>query len=334
MNYDFDLSRYSKIIVAFSGGKDSTASVLHLLDLGVPKDKIELWHHVIDGREGSTLMDWPATEDYCRKFGAAMGIKTFFSWKEGGFEREMLRDNSPTAPTKFEVEAESDNAVECGIEVLTSGGRGPKGTRNKFPQVSADLSVRWCSAYLKIDVASSAIRNQERFNDTKTLLLTGERAMESTARAKYNVFEPDRADNRMGRTKRWVDHWRNVHDWTEGQIWDIIKKYKILPHPAYRLGWGRLSCMKCIFGSHNQWATIDRVDPDGLQKIKNYENQFGVTIHRSFTIDERIQKGEVYETAFNEKILSSGMSKEYTEPIFTDTWELPAGAFGENAGPQ
>jgi len=32
---------YDKIIVFFSGGKDSTACVLHLLDLGVPKEDIE-----------------------------------------------------------------------------------------------------------------------------------------------------------------------------------------------------------------------------------------------------------------------------------------------------
>jgi tRNA(Ile)-lysidine synthase TilS/MesJ len=60
-----DLASYDVIIVAFSGGKDSAACVLHLLDLGVPKHKIELWHHLVDGREGSTLMDWPCTEAYC-----------------------------------------------------------------------------------------------------------------------------------------------------------------------------------------------------------------------------------------------------------------------------
>ena len=30
------------------------------------------------------------------------GIKLFKSWREGGFLREMLRNNSPTAPTSFE----------------------------------------------------------------------------------------------------------------------------------------------------------------------------------------------------------------------------------------
>lgn len=49
-----DLATYDHIIVAFSGGKDSWACLLHLLDLDVERKKIELWHHLVDGREGST----------------------------------------------------------------------------------------------------------------------------------------------------------------------------------------------------------------------------------------------------------------------------------------
>ena len=52
--------QYDKYIVAFSGGKDSTACFLHLLECGVPVEKIELWHHDIDGR-GRTFMDWEVT---------------------------------------------------------------------------------------------------------------------------------------------------------------------------------------------------------------------------------------------------------------------------------
>ena len=43
------LEEYDLIIVLFSGGKDSVAAYFRLLELGVPKEKIELWHHDIDG---------------------------------------------------------------------------------------------------------------------------------------------------------------------------------------------------------------------------------------------------------------------------------------------
>src|SRR5580700_7982813 len=143
-----DFSFYDYIIVAFSGGKDSLACVLHLLELGVDPSRIELWHHDVDG--GDPFMDWPCTPSYCRVIAKALGIAIYFSWREGGFRREMLRHNTPTAPTRFE---RPDGTV--GVK----GGQGQPNTRLKFPQVSADLSVRWCSAYLKIDVGSISIKN-------------------------------------------------------------------------------------------------------------------------------------------------------------------------------
>lgn len=47
---------YDKYIVSFSGGKDSTATFLYLLEHGVPVERIELWHQEIDGREKTFLI--------------------------------------------------------------------------------------------------------------------------------------------------------------------------------------------------------------------------------------------------------------------------------------
>lgn len=328
---------YDYIIVAFSGGKDSTACVLHLLEQGVDPEqiaspvryahsKIELWHHLVDGREGSTLMDWPVTEDYCRQFAKSLGLQIYFSWKEGGFEREMLRNGQKTAPSHFECPGD-----KCG---LAGGNRGKNGTRRKFPQVSANLSVRWCSAYLKIDICTRAINNQERFIGKKTLVITGERAEESVARAKYKTFEPDRSDNRNGkRIQRHVDHWRPVHSWSESKVWAIIERHGIIPHPAYRLGWGRLSCMSCIFGSDAQWASVNAIAGYHIKRIADYEEEFGLTIHRSKSVMERIQEVLPYPSIANSRLVDIALSKEYHAPIFTNDWKLPSGAFGEANGP-
>jgi 3'-phosphoadenosine 5'-phosphosulfate sulfotransferase (PAPS reductase)/FAD synthetase len=189
-NHIIDLFSYDKYIVSFSGGKDSTATFLYLLDHGVPTDRIELWHQEIDGRE-KTFFDWEITPDYCRRFAEAFVVAIYFQWKEGGFYRELMRENSFTAPNCFELPG-------GGID-RTGGQRGKLFTRCKFPQCSPDLKVRWCSSYLKIDVCSSAIINQQRFRGIRTLVLSGERGEESAARAKYNIFEPDRADLRNGR---------------------------------------------------------------------------------------------------------------------------------------
>lgn len=319
-----ELLTYTYIIVMFSGGKDSIASFLHLLEIGIPRENIILWHHDVDGREGERLFDWPVTAKYCQAFADAFDVPLYFSWKVGGFEREMLRENALTAPTKFETF--DGRVAEVG------GKRGKKNTRMQYPATVASLTTRWCSAYLKIDVSAAAIRNQEEFRHAKTLVITGERAQESVARANYECFEIDRSDARNGRLGRHVDHWRPVHSWSEGKVWQIIERWCVNPHPAYRLGWGRLSCLWCIFGNKNQMCSAAEIDPIAYLKHVQYEKMFGKTIHRKLSLPERVAKGEPYPS-LNKKDIEAAMSTEWHEPMILDKWTLPAGAYGESDGP-
>lgn len=319
-----DIQSYDQYVVAFSGGKDSLACVLHLLEQGIDRDQIELWHHDVDGQEGSTLMDWNCTRDYCRKVAKALDIKLYFSWKVGGFEREMERDESLTAPIMFEC--------PDGTTHQAGGILGKKNTRKMFPQVSANLSVRWCSAYLKIDVGRIAINNQTRFLNTRTLFLSGERAEESAARSNYKTFEDHSCDRHGTRVERTVHHWRPVHAWTEQQVWNIIKRWQINPHPAYYLGWGRLSCMTCIFANANQWASAAAIDSDKVERIAKYEDSFGKTIHRIFSVREQVAEGQPYR-AMTDDMIAVARSDKYELPVFVDEWKQPAGAFGDCTGP-
>lgn len=321
-----NLSHYDKVIVCFSGGKDSTASLLHLLDSGIDKAKVELWHHDIDGAEPESFMDWPVTKAYCKAFAEAFELPIYFSWREGGFEREMNRDNQLTGDIWFEH--------PCGLQRTRSKDR-PNfyNTRLRFPQTSADLSVRWCSSYLKIDVFASAIRNQARFSNQKILVVTGERAEESPARSKYQHFENHRTDLRHSRkTIRLVDHWRPVRDWTEEMVWEIIRRYRIHLHPAYYLGFGRVSCLFCIFGNQNQWASARHINPKGFQRVVGYERKFDRTIKRGVSIDAYADLGKIYPE-MDEFYLQLSRSKEYNEQIILSEWRWPKGAFQESCGP-
>ena len=313
---------YDTYIVYFSGGKDSMACFLHLLDMGIPREKIELWHHDIDG-DGEVFMDWECTPDYCRKFAEAFRVPIYFSYKEGGFLREMLRENEKTAPMHWETPTGTDSK---------GGTRGNMSTRRKFPQVSGDLKVRWCSAYLKIDVGATALRNQKRFNNSRTLTVSGERGEESKARSKYAMLEPDKSDNRDGTTKRHVDRARPIRDWTEKQVWEIIEKYKIKAHPAYYMGWGRVSCKFCIFGNKNQFASAYAISPEIGDKMIELENEFGYTMKRAEDLRTLIDSGDPYPS-ITEFMMFVATSKVYKLSIFTEHWELPEGAYGDSCGP-
>jgi 3'-phosphoadenosine 5'-phosphosulfate sulfotransferase (PAPS reductase)/FAD synthetase len=322
-----NINNYDYIVVSFSGGKDSVACFLHLLELGVDISKVELWHNNVDG-EGFNFFDWPITESYCETFAEAFNIPIYFSWRDGGINREMHRLDQTTAGVYFQEP--TGNPGEMRTRYLPPDKRAKKNTRMLFPQVSANLSVRWCSAAAKIDVASRAMNNQERFKGKRTLFITGERAQESTARANYKTEEPHRCNVKS----RHVDAWRPIHKWKEEQVWDLFEKYKVRPHPAYELGFGRVSCMNCIFSSKNQIASVKELDPVRFEWVCKKEEQFGKTIHRSKSWREQVTKGTSYDAiAKNPDIAELAMSEEYSESIIVDKWVLPAGAFGESTGP-
>lgn len=317
------LEQYDLICVAYSGGKDSLASLLDLLDRGVPREKIELHHHDIDGR-GEPLMDWPCTPAYVRATGAALGLPVVFSWREGGFVREMLRDNEPTAPVVYEKSG----------RIALPTVRATPGTRLKFPQVSADLSVRWCSAYLKIDVMARVLNNDPAYKGKTILVVTGERRQESAARSKYQEGESHRTNNKT----RTVHQWRNVIDWSEEQVWAIIERHRIRPHPAYQLGWGRVSCLACIFGDDDQWASVKEISPARFTRIADLERQFSTTIKKGRSVEEIAQRGKEFVSDKPDELRRLAMSEDaFTAGHFFlaagEAWAVPAGSNKRCGGP-
>lgn len=190
--------------------------------------------------------------------------------------------------------------------------------------------MRWCSPALKIDVLAAAIRNQRRFDDGRTLVITGERAEESPSRARYANLEPHRTSTSV----RSVDHWRPVLAWSEREIWEAIAYAGIRPHPAYVLGWGRLSCRACIFGSPDQWATLRLIFPSAFHRIAAREAQSGKTIHRSMNVVDLADRGTPFPAAQRHPDeLVQADDAEWRLPILAEPWTLPAGAFGDSAGP-
>ena len=105
------LEEYEKIIVLFSGGKDSLACVLDLLERGVPRERIELWHHDIDGGHPNRKMDWPVTQAYVRAVSEYLGLVLRTSWRVNGFWGEVYRLGA-SWPIQY-IEPDSGIIREC-----------------------------------------------------------------------------------------------------------------------------------------------------------------------------------------------------------------------------
>ena len=175
------LEEYDLIVVLFSGGKDSTACFLKLLELGVPKEKIELWHHDIDGGHPSRTMDWKCTKSYCEAFAKAFGVTLRVSYRVNGFFGELYRIGASEPIEWIEPETgevkqckPSHNYLKC-KEIKEQATEEMEemlkeyGYRMKFPAKSPDLSRRWCSAYLKICVADSVVSNLDSLHELEQL---------------------------------------------------------------------------------------------------------------------------------------------------------------------
>lgn len=258
----------------------------------------------------------------------AFGFPIRFQWRDGGFETEMCRKDQKTGDVYFE-----DGHSQ--VVHLPTSDQAPLGTRELYPQVCGDLSKRWCSAYLKIDVAARALNNDQRFVGKRTLFITGERAQESTNRAKYPTAELHRCHAK----KRLVHHFRPIHSFTEEQVWDLIRRHRVRPHPAYYLGFGRVSCMKCIFHDKDGWATVKQLDPAGFEKISDYEKKWGKTIHRKLSVIQLAEQGSstIEENEETEKQRHLGMGREYPHELVIlddkETWVLPSRAYRRCGGP-
>ena len=306
------------LIVAFSGGKDSIAMVLYLLDLGVPAHRIELWHHEVDGMS-TNVFDWPCTPSYCKAFADHFGCPILFSYREGGITREIFKGyNGLETSQNIRWQSEPDGPYHTG-EV--------GGTPNKrlmFPAKNANLQIRWCSPIAKIEVMQRAINNMPRLSEADIVVFTGERRAESTARNKYEEIEVYR-NTRLGE-KRKALIWRSIIDMDDTEVWALLEKHKIQPHPAYELGWDRCSCQTCIFNSRNTWATLAELAPNKIKQINKIEKEIDFTLVSGIELPEYAAEGTSYLDPEVAKIWKDQALGEFTAPIVVDNWKLPQGA--------
>lgn len=347
------LEMYDLVIVLISGGKDSIACYYKLLELGVPKSKIEFWHHDIDGGHPSRTMDWRCTANYIRSFAEAEQIPLRVSWRKNGFFGELYRIGASELIEYVDPETgeiyqcpPSKKYMECQkLKVAAISEMENKlaefGYRMKFPMKSGDLSRRWCSAYLKIMVADTVLRNMNSVaanltktrKDIKLLIVSGERRGESVGRSKYNEIEIHRT-NAVSKHHRTVHQWRPVIDYSEKDIWEVLKRHKVNPHPCYRVGWNRCSCAMCIFSTPQLFAGIRELYPKEYALLCQDEKVLGFTLDNHCDLETYIGSADSCVYHDDKEAIQSLLTGEFpVESVYVkDKWKYPAGAFHGAAG--
>lgn len=378
------LEEYDLIVVLISGGKDSVACYLKLIELGVPKEKIEFWHHDIDGGHPTRRMDWKCTQNYVKALADAEGVKLRVSYRVNGFFGELYRIGA-SEPIEW-IDPDTGEIRQCKLSSNYLKCRELKeqateemeellkqyGYRMKFPAKTGDLSRRWCSAYLKICVADTVVSNLDRLgeleelggkrhkfpakggthsgrwcsgnlkaavqdsvtanleetkHDKKILIVSGERRGESAGRSKYNEMEIHRT-NATAKAHRIVHQWRCCIDYSEKDVWELLKRHHINPHPCYRIGWNRCSCMMCIFSTPRLFAGVKELFPDAYASLRHDEEVLGFTLDNKKNLDEFIGDTPSCVCWNDKKAIHSILTGEFgTEDIYTENWNYPVGAF-------
>lgn len=382
------LEEYDLIAVLMSGGKDSVACFYKLLELGVPKHRIELWHHDIDGGHPTRRMDWKCTRNYVQALADAEGVNLRTSWRVNGFFGELYRIGA-SEPIEW-MEPDTGETRQCRLsprylECLRIKQAATEemeeqlieyGHRMKFPMKTGDLSRRWCSAYLKIVVADTVMRNLSQLGEleqlkekrhqipvksgsrqgcqcgeslkdgvmsnlenprqnVKILVVSGERRGESASRSKYNEMEIHRT-NAEKRAKRTVHQWRPVIDYSEKDVWEVLKRHKINPHPAYRAGWNRCSCAMCIFSTPRLFAGIREIYPVEFEQLKQDEKILGFTLDNKYDLETFVGDAKSCVYWRDTSAIHSLRTGEFNmDDIYVGAkWMYPAGAFhGAEGGP-
>jgi len=105
---------------------------------------------------------------------------------------------------------------------------------------------------------------------------------------KYDIFE-------------WAANWnadkiRPIFDWSAIQTLDYIRDNGQLPNPLYYQGFSRVGCFPCIMSKHSELRLIYENHPEQWAHLKNIEKETGSTFFGPSKIPKWAMKNKSYAT--------------------------------------
>ena len=222
-----------EIVVSVSGGKDSTAMCLNLLEQG---------YSTSDFRRVFSDTGWEnvATYQYIEELEKTIG------------KIEIVRAETPIPEEHKDFILEIEN--ELGFE-------SPMIRRMVKYHFFPNRFQKWCTTDLKI----KPIKKLFDTIDDNFINLVGIRKEESPRRSKMTEWEyNDYFDC-------WVH--RPLIDWTEQDVIDIHHRFNLIPNRLYLNGSSRVGCYPCINSRKKEINLLDKNRIDIIRKLENYINK-------------------------------------------------------------
>jgi 3'-phosphoadenosine 5'-phosphosulfate sulfotransferase (PAPS reductase)/FAD synthetase len=137
----------------------------------------------------------------------------------------------------------------------------------KFPM----LRDRFCTDELKIQIAYEKTMLPMLDDGDVVVQWSGVRADESSKRAGYERFAPDRRD------QEFLYNFLPIHQWTAADVFALHKYFGIKPNPLYMQGASRVGCMNCVLSNKEEIAETAARWPEHIEKHKQWELKVRLT---------------------------------------------------------
>ncbi|HFQ8150850.1 TPA: phosphoadenosine phosphosulfate reductase family protein [Klebsiella aerogenes] len=288
---EFHIPEDHRIVVNFSAGKDSTATmaIAHALFGGKVKGVMADTdnEHELTIEFGKTIHEQIGCSPvqmvkriYTQEEFNARRTSLTKSWSKrqairSGAYRGVIMPSLARADTSFGREwkktairwgVEFDTALEAALSVLHPSGNSFLDAallHGMFPM----LRNRFCTEELKIQVAfDSAIK--PLLDDGEVVVQwSGVRGDESSKRAGYERFSSDQRD------PEFLYNFLPIHQWTAADVFSLHKYFGISPNPLYTQGASRVGCMNCVLCNKEEIAETAARWPEHIEKHHAWEKK-------------------------------------------------------------
>lgn len=286
---EFRIPSDHKIVVNYSGGKDSTAT------LAVAN---ALFGDRVQGVMADTDNEHELTIEYGANIHHQVGcspvqmVKRVYTEEHFARRRETIAKQWPKrqairmgayrgiimpslarSDTKFGQAwlrsaerwgIEHQTPLDAALSVLHPSGNSFLDAallHGKFPQ----LRDRFCTDELKIQIAFDAVMKPMLDEGEVIVQWSGVRADESSKRAGYERFSKDQRD------PEFLYNFLPIHQWTASDVFALHKYFGIKPNPLYTQGAARVGCMNCVLCNKEEIAETAARWPEHIEKHRQWE---------------------------------------------------------------
>lgn len=255
-------------VISVSGGKDSTALLIHALQRCPPGSVVPIFC--------DTGNEHQAVYDYLAYLEQALGVQITrlrADFRDRFAVRRMwiARDQRTRRDKKGRKVRWTNKSKRRALAALQPSGNPFLDLcmlKGRFPSRKAQFCTEELKRNIAVEFQLGLLEQGHR-----VISWQGVRRDESEARRHAKAFE------RVG-PRLWA--FRPLVDWTALDVFDYCAKWGIKPNPLYLQGASRVGCMPCINCRKEELHQIAKRWPEHLERISNWEYIVGQCSKRGF----------------------------------------------------